>query len=216
MEQRERRSLTEPVSIKTREAGEEGSPVIQGYAALFDVETEIGSCYGAFKESIAPGAFTRTLQENPRVISLYNHDFNYLLGTTASGTLRLMEDMRGLWFEVDPPQNSVGQDLVESVRRGDVNGASFMFTITKEEWTVAQSKEDFDRRRILEVDLIECGPVSLPAYSQTSVGLRSEASDEAHARAREEWERSNQPEEPIVIVHPEPYLLKVRALRLAL
>lgn len=214
--QRERRSIVEPVKLETREEGEEKKPVIQGYAALFDVETEIPSFYGTFKESLAPGAFKNSIDSGERVVSLFNHDSNYVLGSTTAGTMRIMEDMRGLWIEVDPPDTSVGRDVVEYIRRGDVQGQSFMFTITKEEWTISEDRSKPDERRILEVKLYEAGPVLFPAYQETSVGLRTSSSDEAHKRAREEWEKNQRTEEPVVIVSPEPYLLKVRTLRAAL
>jgi HK97 family phage prohead protease len=209
--QRERRSLAEPVQIETREEG--SRPVIQGYAALFDVETEIRSWYGSFKESLAPGCFKNSIASGRKVVSLFNHDVNYVLGSTSGKSLKLLEDMRGLWIEVEPPDTQVGRDVVEYIRRGDVQGQSFMFTITKEEWTIAKEATELDRRRILEVELFECGPVLFPAYEETSVGLRS--SGDAHKLAREEWERQNRPAQPVTIISPEPYLLKVRCLRAA-
>jgi HK97 family phage prohead protease len=210
--QREQRAVFEPVKLETREEGDKSSPVIQGYAALFDVQTEIFSRYGPFKESIAPGAFKDTLASGKRVVSLFNHDQNYVLGSTTSGTMRVMEDMRGLWIEVDPPDTQVGRDVVEYIRRGDVQGQSFMFTITSEEWKFAQSKDEMDERRILGIDLYEAGPVLFPAYEQTNVGLRS-STDAAYERARKEWEDRNRPEVPVVIIHPEPYLLRARVLK---
>lgn len=193
-QQREKRSLLEPVKLEAREDG--SARKIQGYAALFDVETEIKSWYGAFKESLAPGAFKATLASGRKVVSLFNHDANYVLGSTSGGTLSLLEDLRGLWVEVEPPDTQAGRDVVEYIRRGDVQGQSFMFTITKEEWTIAQSKTELDRRRILEVELYEAGPVLFPAYEETSVALRS--AGDAHRLAREEWERQNRPAEPVV------------------
>ena len=210
----ERRDIVQEVKLETREG--QSTPVIQGYAALFDVETEIGSRYGAFKESVAPGAFKKTIDAGGRVVSLYNHDSNYLLGSTTAGTMKVMEDMRGLWIEVVPPDTQVGRDVVESIRRGDIQGQSFMFVITKEEWTIASEKGQFDHRRILEVDLFEAGPVVFPSYEATSVGLRSETSDAAHQKAREEWEKKNRPEEPIVIkgLYPDVVAARIKALRL--
>lgn len=210
--QPERRSVAEPVKLETREEG--SRPVIQGYAALFDVETEIPSWYGTYKESLAPGCFKSSIASGRKIVSLFNHDQNYVLGSTTSKTMRLMEDMRGLWIEVEPPDTQVGRDVVEYIRRGDVQGQSFMFTITKQEWTFAQKEGEYDKRRILEVELFEAGPVLFPAYEETSVGLRSAA--DAHKLAREEWERNNRPPEPVVIkgTHPEVVLARLKALRL--
>ncbi|MBX9580485.1 MAG: HK97 family phage prohead protease [Gemmataceae bacterium] len=214
--QRERRSLLEPVRLEAREGG--AAPKIQGYAALFNVETEIRTWFGSFKESIAPGAFKSSLDSGRRVVSLFNHDVNYVLGSTSGGSLSLMEDLRGLWIEVDPPDTQVGRDVVEYIRRGDVQGQSFMFTITKEQWTFSEDPKELDKRTILDVELFEAGPVLFPAYEETSVGLRSDKSDPsaaAYEAAKAEWLERNKPSEPVVIVSPEPYLLKVRCLRAA-
>lgn len=190
--QRERRSISEPVRLETRE---DSRPVIQGYAALFDVETVI---YGMFRESIAPGAFRRSIQTGERVVSLFNHDSNYVLGSTSSGTMKVREDEKGLWIEVEPPDTQVGRDVTEYIRRGDVQGQSFMFSIDKQEWTFAQDEREMDLRRITEVTLFEAGPVLFPAYPDTSVGLRSNA-EEAYKLARAEWERRGQKDEPVII-----------------
>jgi HK97 family phage prohead protease len=212
---REKRSLLEPVKLETRE--ENTSPKIQGYAALFDVETEIRTFFGSFKESIAPGAFKRSIESGRRVVSCFNHDLNLVLGSTTGGSLKLTEDQRGLWLEVEPPDTQVGRDVVEYIRRGDVTGQSFMFTITREQWTFSEKKDELDSRTILEVELFEAGPVLMPAYEETSIGLRSDKDDpscSAYEAAKKEWLERNKPEEPIVIkVSPEPYLLKVRTLR---
>lgn len=211
-ETRERRSTQQTVALEAREEGRQ--PVIQGYAALFDNETEIRSFFGNFRESIAPGAFASTLSGGQRVVSLFNHDANMVLGSTSSGTMRLREDDRGLWIEVDPPDTQVGRDVVEYIRRGDVQGQSFMFEITREEWQFSEDPATLDKRVIQEVRLYEAGPVLFPAYPETSVGVRS-AADLAHERARRQWEERNRPEKPVVIVSPDPFLLRVRVLRAA-
>jgi len=214
---REKRSLLEPVKLETRE--DDSSPKIQGYAALFDAETEIRGWYGSFKESIARGAFKSSIDSGKRVVSLFNHDVNYVLGSTSGQTMTLKEDERGLWIEVTPPDTQVGRDVVEYIRRGDVVGQSFMFTITREEWTFAEKKGELDKRVIMEVELFEAGPVLFPAYEETSVGVRSEKDDpsaSAYLAAKKEWEDRNRPTEPITIISPEPYLLKVRTLRASL
>ncbi len=206
-QQLERRTNLETVKLESRE---DTKPVIQGYAALFNVETEI---YGMFRESIAPGAFKRSLQENQRVVSLFNHDPNYVLGSTSSGTMTLREDEKGLWIEVEPPDTQVGRDVVEYIRRGDVQGQSFMFEITKQEWTFASKKGEMDQRIIQEVVLYEAGPVLMPAYQETSVGLRARA-EEAYQLARSEWEKSKEPDAPVIVTFdPKIFELKVRCLR---
>lgn len=205
-QQVERRTITESVKLEARE---DKAPVIQGYAALFDVEANIG---GWFMESIARGAFKSSLESNQRVVSLFNHDPNYVLGSTSGGTLRVTEDEKGLWMECEPPDTQVGRDVVEYIRRGDVQGQSFMFEIRKQEWTFAKDSSEMDRRIITEIVLHECGPVLFPAYSETSVGLRS--AEESYKLARSEWEKAKEPDAPIVITYdPSIFELKVRCLR---
>ena len=73
--------------------GEQPAKIV-GYAAVFDQESEP---LGGFVEVIAPGAFDDVLGADVR--ALFNHDANYLLGRTASGTLTLSVDAVGLRYE---------------------------------------------------------------------------------------------------------------------
>ena len=104
---------------------------IAGYAARYGVlsgelRTSDGS---AFRERIASGAFKRILSTNPDVVALFNHNNDFILGRTSSGTLRLSENSRGLQFEVDVPDSELGRSTYESVQRGDLNGCSFAFVV---------------------------------------------------------------------------------------
>ena len=82
--------------LSTR-AEENESSSIEGYAAVFNSKTNIG---GWFDETIEPGAFARSLSENSDVRALFNHNWDNVLGRTKSGTLRLLEDAKGLNFHV--------------------------------------------------------------------------------------------------------------------
>lgn len=157
----ERRSLLEPV--EARADGE--SRKIGGYGAVFNAETVIG---GMFREKIAPGAFANSLADDVR--SFFNHDENNILGRTKAGTLRISEDERGLKYEVDLPDTQAGRDLAVSMERGDVDGSSFAFTVLRDSW---DETGDMPLRTLEEVRLFEVGPVTMPAYDDTTVGLRS-------------------------------------------
>jgi HK97 family phage prohead protease len=211
MEQRremERRAIAQGLTVEVRESEAGKANVIQGYAALYDSRTVI---WNLFTESIARNAFLRAVAEGDDCRCLFNHDPNYVLGRTKSGTLRLKDDETGLWMENDVPDTQAGRDVLESIRRGDVTGQSFAAIVTKERWTISKNRDEMDHREIQEVQLFDTSVVTYPAYEDTSVGLRSLA-EESHKRARAEWERANKPEEPVVVV-VDPYLLKVRALR---
>lgn len=103
------------------------------------------------------------------MIARYNHDDNMLLGTTGAGTLRLSTDNIGLVYEVDPPQSR--SDVYELVERGDVAKSSFAFQMFEDDWTA--SDQGFPMRTLVSGKLIDVAPVNVPAYDDTSVGLRS-------------------------------------------
>ncbi len=95
-----------------------------------------------------------------------------MLGRRSAGTLRLSEDQRGLAFEIDVPETSAARDLLISVRRGDVRGASFAFSTPKngDRWEVRGGEVV---RELLDVNLHEVTITAQPAYVDTSVALRS-------------------------------------------
>ena len=150
--------------LSTR-AEENESSSIEGYAAVFNSKTNI--C-GWFDETIEPGAFARSLSENSDVRALFNHNWDNVLGRTKSGTLRLLEDAKGLNFHVDLPDTSVARDLSASMERGDINQCSFGFYVTEETWDYSVEPA---LRTIKEVDLYEISVVSIPAYDDTEVSL---------------------------------------------
>ncbi|WP_272513680.1 HK97 family phage prohead protease [Bacillus cereus] len=151
--------------LSTRDATEEQPSKITGYAAVFNSKTTIG---GWFDEVIEPGAFARSLSENSDIRALFNHNWDNVLGRTKSGTLRLEEDEKGLKFEIELPNTSVGRDLAESMSRGDINQCSFGFWITEENWDYSVEPA---LRTIKEVELYEISVVSIPAYDDTEVSL---------------------------------------------
>src|SRR6266700_2864691 len=119
----ERRTITAEV----RASRADGKPTrLEGYAAVFNKFSEN---LGGFKEKIAPGAFSRAITEKQDVRALFNHDPNFVLGRTASGTLDLSEDDKGLMFSCEMPDTTVARDLMALVERGDVNQCSFGFIV---------------------------------------------------------------------------------------
>ena len=138
-----------------------------GYGAVFDSPAQITEGGRSFTEVVRRGAFRSAIESKGDVIATFNHDPSRLLGRTSSGTLRLHEDDRGLRFELDLPDHAA--DVREMVARGDLRGASFTFTPKRggETW-------DGSLRTLSDVYLYELGPVALPAYPATSVGLRGD------------------------------------------
>jgi Escherichia/Staphylococcus phage prohead protease len=159
------------VTIKElRATGNTEMPCIKGYAAVFNSQSVD---LGGFVEVIKPGAFTRCLQNSPDVRALLNHESNAILGRTTSGTLRLRQDSVGLHCEIDLPNTSVGRDVYESVKRGDISQMSFGFYPVDEDWMPNPSGTPAMLREISDADVFDVSVVTYPAYQGTSVSARS-------------------------------------------
>jgi HK97 family phage prohead protease len=150
--------------------GPGGSSKLVGYAAVFNSLSHPIRGAGTFRERIAPGAFRNSIGNKDDVRALVNHDSSRIIGRTKAGTLRLTEDRHGLRCEIDPPNTSIGRDLVESVRRGDLDQMSFGFTVVSDDWT---NENGQTVRELRDVQLFDVSVVAYPAYEASSVALRS-------------------------------------------
>lgn len=174
---RERRAFK---GIELREADKPADgriATLVGYAAVFN---SLSEDLGGFRESIRPGAFKESLARGDDIRALFGHDSNAVIGRRSASTLSLTEDEKGLKVEVAIPDTSVGRDLVVSVKRGDITGMSFGFSVVKQDW--AKVNRDGDvvyRRELIAVDLFEVSAVAWPAYVDTSVEARSKSDLEA-------------------------------------
>ncbi|MEM8483870.1 HK97 family phage prohead protease, partial [Morganella morganii] len=106
--------------------GEEDKPThIIGLASVFNSLSE--PMWG-FREIIKPGAFDDVLNDDVR--GLFNHDRNYILGRSSSGTLSLSVTEQGLVYDITAPDTQTIRDLVIApMLRGDVNQSSFAFSV---------------------------------------------------------------------------------------
>tara|TARA_R110002012_G_scaffold101777_5_gene241153 strand:- start:231 stop:791 length:561 start_codon:yes stop_codon:yes gene_type:complete len=161
MKNKEIRKLVKP-EIRT-----EGDSIkVSGYAATFDDVTSIG---GYFDEVIERGAFKDAIKRDD-VRFLINHD-GLPLARTASGTLTLKEDSKGLYMETELNMSDPDvQRIVPKMERGDLNEMSFAFMPTVEEW---DESGDTPLRKIKEAELFDVAIVTYPAYNSTEIGLRS-------------------------------------------
>jgi HK97 family phage prohead protease len=140
---------------------------LSGYAAVFNSMSED---LGGFREVIRPGAFRDTIAGGADVRLLINHD-GMPLARTASGTLQLSEDGRGLRIvaRLEPSDPDV-QRLAPKLKRGDMNQMSFGFVTRKDVW---RQEGDTQIRELHAVDLFDVSPVTYPAYKATEMALRS-------------------------------------------
>ena len=143
------------------------SRTIGGYAAVFNRYSED---LGGFREKIDPAFFTKSRADGyPGVVCRFNHQDNFLLGTIHSGTLRLQVDDEGLFYEVDLPE--CRNDVLEMTQRRDLAHSSFAFQCYDDEWSAGDG--GYPMRMLLKGRLIDVAPVTVPAYPDATVGLRS-------------------------------------------
>lgn len=175
---------TAHTTFEVREDGD--AKHITGYFAVFGANYEIGP---GMSESIAPGAFTRTLAENGDVRALINHDTTLVLGRTKAGTLQLRQDEHGLWGDIlVNPNDQDAVNLWERVKRGDVDQCSFGFDIIDER---AETQSDGSVHWTLQdVELYEVSPCTFPAYEATSIQARTAQRDDLRARSLDAWKTS--------------------------
>ena len=148
----------------------EGRTIV-GYAAKFERWSE--PIMGWFKEQIARDAFSEC--DVTDVIMCFNHNIDSILARTTSGTLTLLTDDEGLRFEFEAPATTMGNDMLELVRRGDISKCSFKFTVEEDEWRYAdkENKLEYDERTIRKIGkLYDVSLVVYPAYSDTEAGVR--------------------------------------------
>jgi HK97 family phage prohead protease len=167
-------SVMEPIELEERSAA---SPVIKGISPPFNSKSED---LGNFREVFAPTAFDKVVgrhRNDPRggmdVVALFDHD-GQPIGRTTNDTLKLSIVERGLAYAISPPETTLGRDIVTLVRRGDLYGASFAFSVAPggESWT--QEADGSAVRTVSEVgSLYDVSVVTRPAYPQSSAALRS-------------------------------------------
>ena len=164
-------------SFKTELRASADKPLIEGYAAVYNVLTDLG--YG-YREKVNPSAFLRAIAEKQDVRGLFNHDANIVLGRTKSGTLRMSSDNTGLHFECDVnEQDPQAMSARAKILRGDVDQCSFAFSCVKD--SVVYNDDGTMDRELLDVDLFDVSPVTYPAFDTTSCEARSVESARATA-----------------------------------
>lgn len=170
---------TAPQQFRTR--GEENEPIIEGYFAVFNSNYEL---WEGASESIAPGAFDRTIDGDIR--ALINHDTTLVLGRTTAGTLELRVDDHGLWGRVMVnPKDQDAMNLHARVERGDVSQCSFGFFILDEEEEV---REDGTVHWTLkDVDVFEVSCCTFPAYEETAIEARKADLANLEKRKTDAW-----------------------------
>lgn len=157
--------------------------MIDGYGAVFNSYTDMGW----FIEVVDPGFFTDA--DFSQCACLHNHLEHLVLGRTKNNTLSVSVDMQGLKYTCNVAKTAAGNDLLELIRRGDVDQSSFAFTVRQVNWeevdiSLLAGKVDdavldrlayagkVDVRRLMRAGTIyDVSPVTFPAYADTAVAM---------------------------------------------
>ncbi|KXF48351.1 hypothetical protein AXA44_29670 [Rhodococcus sp. SC4] len=183
------RLLTRDVRFDASTSSSGDGRTLEGYASMFDQDTEIDSWEGTFVERVARGAFKKTLREHRPVLQ-FDHGRDHRTGTVPIGRFEVLkEDQAGLFVRARLFANDAVEPVREAIAERAIDGMSFTFSVVRDEWTDRAGKpvstdelwrllgSPGDRgplkRTLREVKLYECGPVVFPAYEGTSVGVRT-------------------------------------------
>jgi len=161
------RDLNTPLEM--RDMGD-GTHWIGGYASVFMPRQSRN--LGGFIEQVSQTAFEESRAGDWHdVVCRFNHDSNYILGTTAAKTLQIGGDRLGLRYDVKPPESR--KDVVELVERGDIRYSSFAFRCNPggDEWSMTE--QGFPLRTLHSVELLDVSPVLSPGYPDASVAVRA-------------------------------------------
>lgn len=163
---------------------EDEKRTVEGYAILFGVNSDnLG-----FEEVIERGALDGVLGKSD-VFALLNHDRSKGILARAkngSGSLSLEVDTKGLKYRFEAPKTALGNELLENLRRGEIDQSSFAFTVADggEKWE--RQKNGMWKRTISKFERIyDVSPVYNAAYSKTSVYMRGKEEAEKELEQRE-------------------------------
>lgn len=163
-------------NIASQVIADEENRTVEGYALLFGVSSDGLS----FEEVIERGALEGVIEKSD-VFALMNHcQSRGILARSkqGNGSLTLSVDSKGLKYRFEAPKTVLGDELLENIRRGEINESSFCFDVEKDTW---EKKSDGTWKRTVSKigNLYDISPVYNAAYSKTSVYMRGKEQAEA-------------------------------------
>lgn len=173
----------------------EESRSVEGYALVFN---SLSEDLGGFREQIDSNALDGVLERSD-VMALLNHDSSRgILARSryGEGSLTLTVDEKGLRYNFEAPHSALGDEVLEYLKRGDINQSSFAFTVSSDSWE--KQNDGSYLRTITGFDrLYDVSPVFTPAYAATSVKCARfqavlDAEAEENKRKLEELEKEEQ------------------------
>lgn len=175
----------QPADYELRSESDGDLPVLVGHFAVFNQWATIRSALeGEFVERMAPGSFTKTIQERGlRIPVLFHHGLDPNVGWKTLGPVRaISEDEKGVYYEVPLLDTDYNRALLPGLRAG-LYGSSFRMRPqqTKVTWDAGKrsgyNPDGLPERTIRETSVVEFGPTPIPAYADTLTSVRSMTDD---------------------------------------
>ena len=161
------------------EHNEEHGDYITGRPIVYNSKTDLGW----FDEIIESGALDNANLKDVRFLVNHNTDMiplarsrNYNKNSTMQ--LEVVKEGMDIRVNLDTENNSDARNLYSAIKRGDITGMSFMFSIDDEEWENLDS--DHPTRHIKKIgQVLEVSAVTFPAYEATEISARDKAALES-------------------------------------
>lgn len=201
MNRRENERLTKRnynLEIRTADSEEEQG-IIEGVPIVFNKETLIRDIGGDFYETIEATALDNTDLKD--VLLFVNHDQKIALARSKNGKGTMSFEIKkdGLHFKakLDIENNTEARSLYSAIKRGDMDGMSFMFRVKEDEWRDIDSKQP--KRLIKDISIVhEISVVNFPAYQDTSVQARSVETENILEETRASFKEAKQKDKKLV------------------
>lgn len=145
--------------------------ILTGRPVVYGVPTTIHDKDGDYIEIVERGALEGADISDVRL--LVGHDASRIPLARTPKTMNLQLDADGLTFEAQLPDTEAGREAFEAVRRGDLRGMSYCFTVPKGGDYYDVSTNTRTIRQIAKV--YETSLTAFPAYEATTVSAETRA-----------------------------------------
>lgn len=154
---------------------EDDGTFIEGHPAVYDQKVDIG---GWFYEVIERGAFDQCDFDD--VLFSVNHNLEMIplarsRRNNINSTMQIGLDDKGVKVKanLDIENNAESKSLYSSVKRGDIDGMSFIFYVQDAWWENLDT--EMPTRHITKIRKVrEVSAVTFPAYSNTDINARDQ------------------------------------------